>query len=96
MMPICSVRSCLLMLSLLSSAGCSLFPERDQVLLNPSVPHRLAESCDAVVWARKPDGTLVQQPVRLEAGWWIASPAVLDATDAAAPHSNPIPLGTSP
>ncbi len=98
MMPISLAGGSLLMLSLLSCGGCSLFAQRDPVLLNPSIPHRLAEPCDAVTWGRGPDGvTMVKTSVRLEAGWWVASPEVISMPpeDPPTPHdmSN---LGTQP
>ena len=57
-------------------SGCSLMP-RPQILPDPNVPHQVAAETTVTIWARRPDGQLVQQPVRVLPGWWIASPQVV-------------------
>lgn len=50
------------------------------MLPDPSVPHRVAEDTEVEIWVRVAPGTkLTRQKVRLPAGWWVASPEVVDA-----------------
>lgn len=89
MLPINCVLACFATLSLGSTlTGCSLFQPRTQVIPDQTIPHRLAQPIDVVIWARTPDGKFQQQPVHVPDGWWIASPQVVTP-----PSSN---LGTSP
>jgi hypothetical protein len=56
-------------------ASCRAGP---QVLPDPTIPHRIAKETTVTVWARDPDGTLRQVPVRALPGWWLASPQVVE------------------
>jgi hypothetical protein len=51
---------------------------RVQVVPDPTVPHQVAEDAQVMIWARLPDGRLAKQPVKLQTGWWIAGPPVVD------------------
>lgn len=85
----CALRSSA-MLSLLLS-GCSLLPS-ERSLPDPNVPHRVAETAVLKVWVRHPDNSLVEETVRIDPGWWVASPQTIDP-----PPQFPQPtLGTSP
>lgn len=64
------------MLCALPLPGC-LGLAQERILPDPRIPHQVAERTEATVWCRRPDGSLVKQVVRLEEGWWIASPAVV-------------------
>jgi hypothetical protein len=59
------------------SSGCSLFP-RTETIPDPSIPHRIADESEAVIWVRRPDGTLTRETVRVLPGWWLASPQVVE------------------
>jgi hypothetical protein len=43
------------------------------------VPHQVSRETQVTVWVRAPDGSMVQQQVRLLKGWWIAGPPVVEA-----------------
>ena len=58
-------------LSLTSCAG-------KGVILDPTIPHRLAKEADVVIWARQPDGTLRKTKARALPGWWLAGPPVVE------------------
>lgn len=64
-----------LIASALLSTGCAV---RVLTVPDPSVPHRVAEPARVKVWVRSPDGTLTKQEVRLEEGWWVASPVLIE------------------
>lgn len=71
-----------LMLSALAASalllqGC-LGLATERILPNPQIPHRVAEETRVTVWARRPDGAFVKEAVTLQAGWWIAAPAVVE------------------
>lgn len=66
----------LLLSAMLCSGGCLL--PRQHVLPDQSVPHRLAKPETVWIWVRRPDGDLVQEKVRVEAGWWVAAPSVVE------------------
>jgi len=59
-----------------ASAGCS---PRVQVIPDPTVPHQVATEAEVVIWARRADGSLAPQRVRLLKGWWIAGPPVVES-----------------
>jgi hypothetical protein len=61
---------------LLSSASCA--HSSRAALPDPTIPHRVAEEAEVVVWVRLADGSLVKAPVRLLPGWWIAGPPVVE------------------
>lgn len=50
-----------------------------QVIPDPTVPHQVAEETEVVIWARRPDGRMAPQKVRLLKGWWVAGPPVVEA-----------------
>lgn len=58
-----------------TSAGCS---PRVQVIPDPSIPHQVAKEAEVEIWARRADGTMARQKVRLLEGWWIAGPPVVE------------------
>lgn len=62
--------------SVMLSAACV---PRKTILLDPSVPHAVAEASKVVVWCADPQGGLVKCAARLDEGWWVASPLVVDA-----------------
>lgn len=68
--------------TMLCLASCRAAP----IIPDPTIPHRVAEETTVVIWARAPDGTLRKVPVRALAGWWLASPEVVDGS---APHPAP-------
>lgn len=51
---------------------------RQAILPDPAIPHRVAAETVVEVWARRPDGQLVRERVRLLPDWWVASPQVVD------------------
>jgi len=51
---------------------------QERALPNPAIPHRVAERACLKIWVRRPDDSLVQETVRVEPGWYIASPQVVD------------------
>lgn len=61
--------------SLLLSSACAHSP---LVLPDPTVPHRVAEPAAVKVWCRLPDGRTAKCAVRLDPGWWVASPQVVE------------------
>ena len=64
-----------LLASALVSPGCS---RRQTVLPDEAVPHRLSQPAHLTVWVRRADGLLVEQSVSVPAGWWVASPRVVE------------------
>jgi hypothetical protein len=66
-------------LALLASAlllsGCL---PREQQLPDPSVPHRLASPATLQILVRRADGSFVAETVTAPAGWWLASPQVVN------------------
>lgn len=59
------------------STGCSVLP-RETAIPDPKIPHRVAEDTTVWVWVRRPTGDLVKEKVKLQAGWWVASPLVVE------------------
>ena len=47
-------------------------------LPDPTIPHRVARETVVLVWVRRRDGKLVQEPVRVMPGWWVAGPQVVE------------------
>lgn len=47
------------------------------VVLDPSIPHQVAESTTVTVWGATPEGRLVKVRAELHAGDWIASDAIV-------------------
>ncbi len=66
-----------LALVIFGGEGCSALP-RSHVLLDETIPHRLAESAKVSVWVRRPDGQLAKERVEAPAGWWLVSPRVVE------------------
>lgn len=73
--------------SLALLAGCAT-PER--AIADPNIPHQFSRPVEAYHWVKKPDGTKQEQPVSIPAGYWYASPQIVERP---APS---IPLGTNP
>lgn len=57
------------------NAGCS---PKVQVIPDPTIPHQVAREAQVEIWARRADGTMARQKVRLLEGWWIAGPPVVE------------------
>lgn len=76
---------------LLPLSGCSLLPQ-ERLLPDETIPHRISEETDVQVWVRRPDGSLVEEWVRIDPGWWVASPQLVDPP----PHPIAPPLITTP
>lgn len=55
-------------------AGC----QEVRALPDPSIPHRLSRPAEVWVWVRRADGSFVEQAARADAGWYLASPQILD------------------
>ena len=58
------------------STGCA--PPRQAVLPDPRIPHRLAAPAEVLVWVRRKDGSLAQELIKVDAGWYVAGPMVVD------------------
>lgn len=63
-------------LALLAFGMLSLGCVHRTVLPDPSIPHRLAREAKVQVYVRAPDGTLIEQKVRILPGWYVVSPEV--------------------
>lgn len=57
------------------SIGCA--PMR-KVVLDPCVPHPVAEPSRITVECKGPDGRLYECRADLDRGWWVASPLVVE------------------
>lgn len=57
------------------SSGCV---PREATLPDHSIPHRVAQETTLVIWVRRPDGKFVEEEVKIEPGWWVASPWVVE------------------
>lgn len=64
-----------LIASTMLCAGCAV---RTLTLPDPSIPHRVASEATVEIWVRGQDGTLTKQKVKIEEGWYLASPMVVD------------------
>ncbi len=62
--------------ALLSLSGCAT---TQRVKLDYRNPHQISERVEVRVWSILPDGKAVETPVVVEPGWWIASPALIEA-----------------
>jgi hypothetical protein len=51
-----------------------------QVIPDPTIPHQVSREAEVRVWARQPDGKMVEQKIRLLKGWWVAGPPVVEAS----------------
>lgn len=60
----------------LSSTACVSSPQVIPDL--QTVPHRVAQPTQVTVWARGPDGKVTEVEIEMPAGWWIASPQVVE------------------
>lgn len=58
-------------------AGCGRPPT---VILDPTIPHQVAEPVTVEVWARRPDGRMQRVRAHVDAGWWVASPQAVEDT----------------
>jgi hypothetical protein len=72
----------------LLGSGCSLVPQ-ERMLPSRSIPHRLSQSAEITVWVRRDTGELVEESVRVDPGWYVAAPEIVES-----PPSPP--LGVSP
>ncbi len=60
-------------------ASVMLFSACARVILpDPKVPHQLAEETVIKAWCRAPDGKMVKCKVRVQEGWWFASPQLVE------------------
>jgi hypothetical protein len=66
-----------LAVSALLLQGC-LFLPKQRSLPNPAIPHQVAESSTLTIWVRRPDNSLVKETVRVDPGWFVASPQVVE------------------
>lgn len=72
----------LLGLGLLSLQSCSLgrsvgLPQ-DHVLPDPTIPHQISQDMSIPVWAKQPDGKLVEEQITVTGGnWWLVSDELL-------------------
>lgn len=66
-----------LIVSVLLLPGCLLLPQ-ERALPNPAIPHQIAETSTLTIWVRRPDHSLVKETIRVDPGWYIASPQVVD------------------
>ena len=57
---------------------CGCLP-RETTLPDRSIVHRVAKPVAVVIWVRRADGSLVEESVRLEPGWYVAAPEIVDA-----------------
>ena len=66
----------LIALGLWSLIGCAT---TQRVKLDYRIPHQISERVEVSVWCVLPDGKAVETTVVVEPGWWIASPALIEA-----------------
>ena len=66
-----------LLVSALLLPGCLFLPQ-ERALPNPAIPHQIAESSTLTIWVRRPDNSLVKETVRVDPGWFVASPQVVE------------------
>lgn len=57
-------------------SGCALVP-RQAALPDPRIPHRVASPATVEVWVRIGD-ELKKERVRIDPGWYVAGPMVVD------------------
>jgi hypothetical protein len=48
-----------------------------RVKLDPRIPHQVSQPVNVMVWSEI-DGKAIEVPARLDAGWWVASPVLLE------------------
>ncbi len=65
----------LLASALLSSLGCG----PDRPIPNRLVPHRLSRPVEVTIYVRTEKGDLQEAMVEVPAGWWLASPELIEA-----------------
>lgn len=68
-----------LLASVLLLPGCLFLPQ-ERALPNPAIPHRVAETSTLTIWVRRPDNSLVKERIRVDPGWFIASPQIVEPT----------------
>ncbi len=68
-----------LLASVLLLPGCLFLPQ-ERALPNPAIPHQIAETSTLMIWIRRTDGSLVKEPVRVDPGWYVASPQIVEPT----------------
>lgn len=63
-----------LIVSVLLLVGCGT----ERMIPDPNIPHRTAYPTKATILVRRSDGKLAETEVEVPAGWWIASPQVVE------------------
>lgn len=51
---------------------------RQDVIPNSTIPHKLAKPTTVTIWTRRSDGKYVEQTITVPAGWWVASPFIVE------------------
>jgi hypothetical protein len=64
-----------LLASVMLCAGCM----PTLVVPDQSIPHQLSADVRAEILVTHPNGQVERQKVKLPAGWWVASPVVVEA-----------------
>ena len=60
--------------SVLLLAGCL----EERLIPDQNIPHRTCQPTTATILVRRSDGKLAETEVEVPAGWWIASPQVVE------------------
>ena len=45
---------------------------------NPRIPHRISRDATVRIWVEADNGKFVEVKVKVTAGWWVASPLVVE------------------
>jgi hypothetical protein len=67
----------LLLLALAALLAPSCLP-RPQTMPDARIPHRLAAPATVTILVRQADGRYLPHRVQAQAGWWLASPLVIE------------------
>jgi len=70
------MRNAVIISLLLLMQSCIL--PRHTAIPSDQIPHKLAEDASVFIWVRRADGKLQKEAVNAQAGWWIASPRVVE------------------
>ena len=57
-------------------SGCIL--PRETTLPDRTIVHKIAEPVSATIWVRRADGSLVKEDMRLDPGWYVAAPEIVE------------------
>ena len=49
----------------------------NRVIPDVAIPHQISRDAILSVYTRQADGSFVEEKVRVEKGWWVASPQVI-------------------